>query len=228
MSSEPTAAPPRRDSAAYRIMKRAIDLSVALVALVFGSPFLLVAAVMIKIDSPGPVVFSQRRIGRGGRIFSLYKLRSMVDRRESDGQLLADGKRLTRVGRILRATSLDELPQLVNVIKGDMSLVGPRPLLPEYLERYSARQARRHEVEQGITGWAQINGRNAIGWEEKFDLDVWYVDHRSLGLDCRIVLMTMARVVRREGISSAGEATMSPFMGSDGADVNRSDLGEAT
>jgi len=161
-----------------------------------------------------PVPFRQLRPGKNGKPFVLYKFRTMLDKRDGSGDLLTDNARLTRIGRFLRSTSLDELPELFNVLKGDMSLVGPRPLLMQYLDRYTPEQARRHEVKPGLTGWAQVNGRNAITWEDKFRLDVWYVDHQSLWLDLKIIGMTVLKVIRREGISEAGHATAQEFMGS--------------
>jgi lipopolysaccharide/colanic/teichoic acid biosynthesis glycosyltransferase len=160
------------------------------------------------------VIFGQLRPGPGGKPFTPYKFRTMTDGRDASGRLLPDVERLTSFGRFLRASSLDELPELINVLKGEMSVFGPRPLLMQYLDRYTPEQARRHEVKPGITGWAQVNGRNAISWEEKFRLDVWYVDNWSLGLDLRIIWMTVLKVFRREGISAVGEATMPEFMGS--------------
>lgn len=160
-----------------------------------------------------PIFFRQVRPGLHGRPFALFKFRTMNERRDASGHLLPDGIRLTRLGEWMRRLSLDEVPQLINVIKGEMSLVGPRPLLLQYLDRYTPEQARRHEVRPGITGWAQVNGRNALSWEKKFDLDVWYVDHWSFWLDLRILWMTLVKVIRKEGISAAGEATMSEFMG---------------
>jgi len=161
------------------------------------------------------VIFTQERPGLHGRIFKMYKFRTMRDLRDAGGNLLPDEQRLTKLGRFLRSTSLDELPELFNVLKGEMSLVGPRPLLVAYLDRYTPEQARRHEVLPGITGWAQVNGRNAISWEEKFKLDVWYVDHQSFWLDLKILFMTLAKVFKREGISAEGSATAPEFMGSD-------------
>ena len=161
-----------------------------------------------------PVLFTQTRPGLNGRLFRMFKFRSMSNRRDARGELLPDAERLTSFGRFLRASSLDELPELWNVLRGEMSLVGPRPLLMEYLDRYTPLQARRHEVRPGITGWAQVNGRNAISWEQKFELDVWYVDHRSFWLDVRILWLTALKVLRRDGISAAGDATMPKFMGS--------------
>jgi lipopolysaccharide/colanic/teichoic acid biosynthesis glycosyltransferase len=181
--------------------------------LVLGLPLLfLIWQVRRKLGSP--VFFRQTRPGLHGRPFEMVKFRTMTDARGDDGNLLSDAERLTAFGRFLRASSLDELPELWNVLKGDMSLVGPRPLLMEYLPLYSPEQARRHEVRPGITGWAQVNGRNALSWDDKFKLDVWYVDHRSLWLDVKILWLTVKKVLVREGISAAGEATMSKFTGS--------------
>ena len=196
--------------------KRLFDLALTLPGLVVLSPLLAFIALMVRAKLGSPVLFRQVRPGLGGRPFTIYKFRTMTDARGADGKLLPDGARLTRFGRFLRAASLDELPELFNVLKGDMSLVGPRPLLTEYLARYTPEQARRHEVAPGITGWAQVNGRNALSWEEKFAMDVWYVDHRSLGLDVKIILRTIGKVLARDGISAAGEATMPRFTGSPG------------
>ena len=195
-------------------MKRFFDLVLAAIALLlFGIPLLfLIWQVRRKLGSP--VFFRQTRPGLHGMPFEMVKFRTMTDARGPDGQLLQDAVRLTAFGRFLRATSLDELPELWNVIKGDMSLVGPRPLLMEYLPLYSPEQARRHEARPGITGWAQVNGRNALSWDEKFKLDVWYVDHRSLWLDIKILWLTVRKVLVRDGISAEGEATMSKFTGS--------------
>lgn len=195
-------------------MKRCFDLVVALVALLALAVPLLVLVWLVRSKLGSPVLFRQVRPGLHGQPFEMVKFRTMTDKRGADGALLPDAQRLPPFGRFLRASSLDELPELWNVIKGDMSLVGPRPLLMEYLPLYTPEQARRHEVRPGITGWAQVNGRNAISWEDKFALDVWYVDHRSLWLDMRIVWMTVRKVLVREGISAAGEATMTRFMGS--------------
>src|SRR5579863_2202999 len=180
-------------------MKRTFDVLVSLVALIVLSPLLLGVAILVRIKLGSPVLFSQDRPGLGGRIFRLLKFRTMHDGRDADGRLLPDEQRITDLGRFLRSTSIDELPELWNVLRGDMSLVGPRPLLVSYLSRYSPQQARRHEVRPGLTGWAQVNGRNALDWDERFRLDVWYVDHRSLALDFRILLRTVAIVLRREG-----------------------------
>jgi sugar transferase EpsL len=193
--------------------KRALDVVVAALALVVLSPLLAGLALAVRVLLGGPVLFRQRRPGLGGRPFELLKFRTMTDRRDATGTLLPDEVRLTAFGRWLRATSLDELPELVNVLRGDMSLVGPRPLLMEYLPLYTAEQARRHEVLPGITGWAQVNGRNALSWEDRFALDLWYVEHRSLGLDLRILGRTVLKVLRAEGINQPGHATQERFRG---------------
>ena len=194
-------------------MKRLFDFLASAAALVALSPGLLALAILVRWKLGRPVIFRQLRPGRGGRLFEVLKFRTMTDARDGHGQLLPDAARLPPFGHWLRATSLDELPELWNVLRGEMSLVGPRPLLVDYLPLYSAEQARRHELRPGLTGWAQINGRNALTWDEKFRLDVWYVDHRTFWLDLKIIVLTVARVFRREGISAAGEATMSRFTG---------------
>lgn len=193
--------------------KRAFDLLVSIPALIILFPVLLVIGFAIHRRMGGNVLFMQRRPGRHGRPFNILKFKTMSDATDENGKLLPDSERLTKLGKFLRSTSLDELPELVNVIFGDMSLVGPRPLLMQYLDRYTPEQARRHEVRPGITGWAQINGRNAISWEDKFKLDVWYVDNHSLWLDIKILFLTVARVFKRDGISQPGEATAREFMG---------------
>lgn len=195
--------------------KRLFDLVLTIPALVILSPVLVVFGFFVRVKLGTPVLFRQQRPGLGGRPFWLLKFRTMTDARGADGVLLSDAQRLTAFGRFLRAASLDELPELMNVLKGDMSLVGPRPLLMQYLERYTPEQARRHEVRPGLTGWAQVNGRNAITWEEKFKLDVWYVDNWSLWLDVKIIAMTIWKILKREGISQPGQATMEEFKGSD-------------
>lgn len=195
-------------------LKRLVDVVGATLALVFFAVPMLVIALLVRWKLGPPVLFRQVRPGLHGRPFVLYKFRTMNDARDADGNLLPDELRLTPFGKWLRSTSLDELPELLNVLKGDMSLVGPRPLRMEYLERYTPEQARRHEVKPGITGWAQVNGRNALSWEEKFKLDVWYVDNWNLWLDLRILLMTVVKVLRREGINAEGHATMPEFTGS--------------
>ncbi len=188
-------------------IKRIFDLALTIPGAILISPIMLIIALLVRVKLGTPVLFRQVRPGLGGKLFTLYKFRSMRDTQDADGQPLPDNERLTRFGRFLRATSLDELPELWNVLRGEMSLVGPRPLLVEYLPLYSPEQARRHEVRPGITGWAQINGRNAISWQEKFALDVWYVDHWSVWLDIRILALTLLKAILREGISSPGEAT---------------------
>ncbi len=197
----------------YPVLKRCIDIVGAGLGLIVLSPVLAVVAVAVWIQMGRPIMFRQLRPGLNGQAFSMCKFRTMSNKRDDKGNLLPDEQRLTSLGKFLRKTSLDELPELFNVLKGDMSLVGPRPLLMQYLERYTSEQARRHEVKPGITGWAQVNGRNAISWEEKFALDVWYVDNCSLSLDIKILAVTIWKVFRREGISAEGEATMPEFMG---------------
>lgn len=201
-----------------RLVKSMLDRLVAAIALLFFSPMLLIMAIAIYLRMGSPVFFSQPRPGKDGRIFTFYKFRTMTGERNSDDNLLPDEQRLTAFGQFLRKTSLDELPQLWNVFKGDMSFVGPRPLLVQYLELYNPEQARRHEVKPGITGWVQVNGRNALSWEEKFQLDVWYVEHWSLWLDLKILFLTIIKVVLREGISQEGYATMPKFTGKGVAD----------
>lgn len=198
------------------VLKRMIDFVGALLGLIVLSPVLAVVAVVVRACMGSPVLLGQVRPGLKGKPFRLFKFRTMTDERNEHGELLPDEERLTWVGRIIRGTSLDELPQLWNVLVGEMSLVGPRPLLTEYLARYTPEQARRHEVKPGITGWSQVNGRNAITWDEKLSLDVWYVDHGSLWLDLRILAMTVVVVLLRQGISQAGKATMAKFQGSGG------------
>jgi lipopolysaccharide/colanic/teichoic acid biosynthesis glycosyltransferase len=182
-------------------------------ALIFFLPVLLGISLLIRIKLGSPVFFIQTRPGQKGKPFNIYKFRTMTNAKGENNTLLPDFLRLTRLGRFLRSTSLDELPELINIVKGDISIVGPRPLLMQYLNRYSLEQARRHDVKPGITGWAQVNGRNAISWDEKFKLDVWYVDHQSLWLDIIIIFMTIKIVFMREGINESGESTMSEFMG---------------
>lgn len=197
-----------------KLAKRTMDIVGAVLGLLLLAPVICVVALLVRTRLGTPILFSQVRPGLHGAPFRMFKFRTMTDARGADGELLTDAQRLTRLGRTLRAASLDELPELWNVLTGEMSLVGPRPLLTEYLPLYSPRQRRRHEVRPGLTGWAQINGRNAIAWNEKFELDVWYVDNRSLWLDLRIVWLTVARVFARDGISHAGDATMPKFTGS--------------
>ncbi len=197
--------------------KRLLDLAVALPLAVLTAPLLALAAALAAAQNGGPWLFRQQRPGLGGQLFTLYKLQTMTSAHDpATGQLLPDAQRLPGIGRWLRVTSLDELPQLWNIVRGEMSLVGPRPLLPQYLPLYSPRQARRHLVRPGLTGWAQVNGRNALSWEEKFTCDEWYVDNQSLRLDLRILGRTVGRVLRRRDIAAASEATMPPFRGSEG------------
>jgi lipopolysaccharide/colanic/teichoic acid biosynthesis glycosyltransferase len=196
-------------------LKRAFDAVGAGTALVVLSPLLAMLALVVRLRMGSPVLFRQPRPGLHGRTFEILKFRTMTGARDAHGDLLPDADRLTAFGKFLRRSSLDELPELLNVLRGEMSLVGPRPLRVEYLPLYSPRQARRHEVRPGITGWAQVNGRNAVSWNEKFELDVWYVDHRSLRLDLKILWATVAEVVNARGVSAEGHATMEPFTGND-------------
>ena len=193
------------------LFKRVFDLVAVLVTAPFWLPLVAILAVLIRVKLGSPVFFRQKRPGHREAVFELIKFRTMTDARDAAGELLPDATRLTSFGKWLRGTSLDELPDLINVLCGEMSLVGPRPLLVQYLARYSPEQRRRHEVPPGLTGWAQINGRNALSWEDKFKLDVWYVDHRTLGLDLRILFRTVWQVVSRQGISAPGDATMPEF-----------------
>jgi sugar transferase EpsL len=193
------------------LSKRAFDLALGTTLLAVLSPLLLALAALIRVRLGAPVLYRQVRPGYRARPFTLFKFRSMTDARDAQGALLPDSERLTGLGRVLRSFSLDDLPNLINVLRGEMSLVGPRPLLTQYLDRYTPEQARRHDVLPGMTGWAQIHGRNALAWEERFRLDVWYVDHWSLGLDFRILLLTLSKVVQREGINQPGHATAEEF-----------------
>lgn len=194
--------------------KRTLDLTLTIPLVIICLPFFVIVATLVRLLLGSPVLFRQQRPGKGGRVFPMVKFRTMTSARGPDGELLPGAERLTRFGVVLRLISLDEIPQLWNVVKGDMSLVGPRPLVVQYLARYSPEQARRHEARPGITGWAQVNGRNAVSWEQKFDMDVWYVDHVSLGLDLRVLWLTVLSVVSREGVATAGHATVSEFTGS--------------
>lgn len=196
------------------MIKRLFDIVIALSALIILSPVLLIVALLVRSKLGRPVFFRQIRPGRHGKPFEMIKFRTMRDALDSNGKPLPDAERLTRFGRMLRSTSLDELPELWNVLKGDMSLVGPRPLLMQYLHLYNNRQKKRHDVRPGITGWAQVNGRNAISWEQKFEYDVWYVENRSIVLDIKILWLTIKKVVIREGISAEGHATTTKFQGS--------------
>ncbi len=205
-------------SAGIPLSKRIFDLALTIPGLILLSPLMVLIALLVWITHGWPIFFTQVRPGYRGKLFRLYKFRTMKDIRDAEGNLLPDEQRLTPLGRFLRSTSLDELPELFNVLRGEMSLVGPRPLLVQYLGRYSPEQARRHDVLPGITGWAQINGRNVLTWPDKFRLDVWYVDHWSLWLDIRILAITLWKVLRREGISQPGHATAEEFMGNESSD----------
>jgi sugar transferase EpsL len=199
----------------YRLyLKRIFDLALALLALLLIWPFFILIYILLRFSIGAPVLFQQTRPGLKGKPFIIYKYRTMTNEKDSSGCLLSDGDRITRIGQLLRSLSLDELPEIVNVLKGEMSLVGPRPLLMRYLERYNSEQSRRHDILPGITGWAQIHGRNDLAWEEKFRLDVWYVDHYSFKLDVYIIAKTFWKVFRREGISQEGHFSSSEFMGS--------------
>jgi lipopolysaccharide/colanic/teichoic acid biosynthesis glycosyltransferase len=201
------------------LAKKVIDRAVALGAMVATAPVVAAAAVAVRVTMGGPVFFRQERPGLGGAPFRIVKMRTMTQERDARGQLLSDDRRLTKLGKFLRSSSIDELPQLWNVVRGELSLVGPRPLLMQYLPLYDARQARRHEVLPGITGWAQINGRNALSWEDKFALDVWYVENWSLGLDLKILAQTLTSVLRRQGIANDGHVTMPNFQGTVAANM---------
>lgn len=195
------------------LLKRLMDLILALVLLILLFPIIVLVVVLLTVANRGTPFFFQKRPGHRGKVFTIAKLKTMNDRKDEQGNLLSDKERLTRVGKVIRKLSLDELPQLVNVLFGQMSFVGPRPLLVEYLPLYSNEQARRHDVRPGITGWAQVNGRNALSWEKKFELDVWYVDHLSFSLDMRILFLTAMKVIKPQGINSQGSATMEKFTG---------------
>lgn len=200
-------------------MKRLFDFSSAAIGLAVVSPVIIGTALVVKKKLGSPVIFKQTRPGQYGKPFDLYKFRTMTDERNENGELLPDSVRLTKAGKMLRKLSVDELPQLINVVKGDMSLVGPRPLLMDYVELYDDRQSKRLDVKPGITGWAQVNGRNAISWEERFELDVWYVENQSFMLDMKILYMTLQKVVKSEGVSQPGQATMEKFTGSQKAET---------
>lgn len=198
----------------YRYIKRVIDFTVALTALIILSPLMLIVALLIKLNRDGPVLFKQKRPGLGGKIFTVYKFRTMsVKTHDEQGRELSDFERMSKIGNLLRKTSVDELPQFINILKGDMSFIGPRPLLTEYLELYTPEQMRRHEVRPGISGWAQVNGRNTITWEEKFALDVEYVDNMSFGMDVKIFVRTILNVLKQDGINSDAANTMEKFQG---------------
>lgn len=197
----------------YKYIKRILDIISSLLAIIILSPLLAATAVLVKTKLGSPVLFKQERPGKDEKIFTLMKFRTMTDERDENGELLPDEVRLTKFGKFLRSTSIDELPELFNILKGDMSVIGPRPLLVKYLPRYNEHQHRRHEVRPGLSGWAQVNGRNSISWEEKFDLDVEYVDNYSFAMDVKILFMTVLNVLKKEGISSETSATMEVFMG---------------
>lgn len=199
----------------YKYVKRILDIISSLLAIIILSPLLAVTSVLVKTKLGSPVLFRQERPGKDEKIFTLMKFRTMTDERDENGELLPDEVRLTKFGKFLRSTSVDELPELFNILKGDMSVIGPRPLLVKYLPRYNEHQHRRHEVKPGLSGWAQVNGRNAISWEEKFDFDVEYVDNYSLLMDIKVLFMTVANVLKRDGISSETSATMEEFMGNE-------------
>ncbi|MEC5129361.1 sugar transferase [Verrucomicrobiales bacterium BCK34] len=207
-------------------MKSIFDFTLALTGLVLLSPLILLTALLVRVFHGRPVIFCQDRPGLNGKIFRMMKFRTMREARDEKGESLSDERRLTRFGSFLRSTSLDELPELWNVLKGDMSLVGPRPLLEEYLPLYSERQARRHEVRPGLTGWAQVNGRNTLSWEERFEMDVWYVENQSFALDLKILLQTIQVVLFRRGVNAKGEATMSKFTGAEDGEVSASTGGK--
>ena len=195
------------------IIKRFFDFLIAFCLLLVASPLFLLVCLGLFLAQNGNVFFTQKRPGKNERIFSILKFKTMTDQKDQQGNLLPDAQRLTHIGKFVRKTSLDELPQLINVLKGEMSIVGPRPLLPEYLSLYNEEQKKRHLVKPGITGWAQVNGRNAISWEDKFKFDVWYVENQSFGLDLKILFLTVKKVFRSEGINTAGQATTEPFKG---------------
>lgn len=195
------------------MLKRLFDILVSALAILIFAPLIVVLMLIVRVKLGAPVFFTQTRPGKDGKPFKMIKFRSMTNGKDAEGNLLPDDQRLPKFGKLLRSTSLDELPELFNVLKGDMSLVGPRPLLMQYLDRYTPEQRRRHEVRPGITGWAQVNGRNNVPWEERFKMDVWYVDHHNLLLDIKILWMTMLKVVKRSDVSQEGHATMTEFMG---------------
>lgn len=195
------------------IFKRLIDIIISLCGLIILTPVIAVIFISIKVQQQGKVLYFQNRPGKNGKIFKIIKFKTMSDEKDKDGNLLSDEKRISKVGKLIRSLSLDEIPQLINIIKGDMSIVGPRPLMPKYLPLYNKQQMRRHEVKPGITGWAQINGRNDISWGKKFELDVWYVDNISFLLDLKIIFLTIVKVIKKEGVSKSGYATTTPFDG---------------
>lgn len=195
------------------MLKRGLDILLSLVGIIIFSPIMVFISIAIAINMGTPILFTQERVGKDNEVFKIYKFRTMRDAYDEKGNLLSDHERLTKLGLWLRKTSLDELPELYNILKGEMSLVGPRPLLVEYLLEYDEYQIRRHEIRPGLTGWAQVNGRNLVSWEERFNLDVWYVDHQTFWLDCKILWLTFFAVIKREGISQEGHVTMEKFRG---------------
>lgn len=203
-----------------KYIKRIIDFIISVIVLLITTPIIILVAIILCISGKNIPFFIQPRPGKNSKIFNLIKFKTMTDERDIDGKLLPDAKRLTKAGKLIRSLSLDELPQLVNVVKGDMSLVGPRPLLPDYLQLYNNRQARRHEVRPGITGWAQVNGRNALSWSARLEMDAWYVENLSFKLDMKILFLTILKVIKREGISSSGTATMERFKGTGETGLN--------
>lgn len=209
-----TIVPHRKVTHKYGFLKkRVLDIVFSIVALVIFSPILILVSIFVRYNFGSPIIFKQQRPGKDGKPFWIMKFRTMTNDRDNEGELLADEHRITPFGTFLRSTSLDELPELFNVLRGDMSVVGPRPLMMHYMERYNAEQMRRHHVRPGITGWAQVNGRNAVSWEERFKLDVWYVENMSLYLDLKIIFMTISTVLQRDGINQEGHVTMTEFMG---------------
>lgn len=197
----------------YKYIKRFFDIVSSLIAIIILSPVLVITSILVRTKLGSPVLFKQERPGKDEKIFTLMKFRTMTDERDENGELLPDEVRLTKFGKFLRSTSIDELPELFNILKGDMSVIGPRPLLVEYIPRYNEHQHRRHEVRPGLSGWAQVNGRNTVSWEDKFDMDVHYVDNYSFAMDVKILFMTVLNVIKKEGISSETSATMEVFMG---------------
>ena len=206
----------------YRYVKRAMDFTIALIMLIVLSPLMLISCILIKMNKDGPILFKQKRPGKNGKIFTVYKFRTMsVHTHDKDGRELSDFERISKIGNLLRKTSVDELPQLINILKGDMSFIGPRPLLTEYLELYTPEQMRRHEVAPGISGWAQVNGRNTLTWEQKFEHDVYYVDNMSFSLDFKIFIKTIMNVLKQDGINSDNANTMEKFTGTKTEEVHQ-------
>ena len=206
----------------YRYVKRAMDFTIALIMLIVLSPLMLISCILIKMNKDGPILFKQKRPGKNGKIFTVYKFRTMsVHTHDKDGRELSDFERISKIGNLLRKTSVDELPQLINILKGDMSFIGPRPLLTEYLDLYTPEQMRRHDVAPGISGWAQVNGRNTLTWEQKFEHDVYYVDNMSFSLDVKIFIKTIMNVLKQDGINSDNANTMEKFTGTKTEEVHQ-------